>query len=147
VLVQRCSESSFFESDYSPDPSGIGILILVRFRFATQLWNLLWWKSRPMKTISTTYCKRFDNSCYHHQCIANWTAAIMLQVLIGHSGKMRCEKMKNAKGCFGSDSLESLSLSDSFPLFFESFPFDSMDWVDLTHDWMGGNFIFSLSQN
>jgi len=24
-----------------------------------------------MKTISTTYCKRFDNSCYHHQCIAN----------------------------------------------------------------------------
>ena len=24
-----------------------------------------------MKTIQTTYCKRFDNSCYHHQCIAN----------------------------------------------------------------------------
>jgi len=24
-----------------------------------------------MKTIQTTYCKRFDNSGYHHQCIAN----------------------------------------------------------------------------
>jgi len=23
-----------------------------------------------MKTISTTYSKRFDNCCYHHQCIA-----------------------------------------------------------------------------
>ena len=56
-----------------------------------------------MKTISTTYCKRFDNSYYHHQCIANWTAVIMLQVLIGHSGEKRCEKMKNAKGCFGGD--------------------------------------------
>ena len=35
------------------------------------------WKSRPMKTIQTTYCKSFDNSCHHHQCIANsskkWT--------------------------------------------------------------------------
>ena len=29
------------------------------------------WKSRSMKTIQMTYCKRFDNSCYHHQCIAN----------------------------------------------------------------------------
>ena len=38
-----------------------------------------------MKTIQTTYRKRFDNSCYHHQCIANWTAVIMLQVLIGRS--------------------------------------------------------------
>jgi len=27
-----------------------------------------------MKTISTTYCRRFDNSCYHHQCFADWTA-------------------------------------------------------------------------
>jgi len=45
-----------------------------------------------MKTTQTTYCKRFDNSCYHHQCIANWTAVIMLQVLIGHSGEKRCEK-------------------------------------------------------
>ena len=33
-----------------------------------------------MKTISMTYCKRFDNSCYHLQCIANWTAVILLQV-------------------------------------------------------------------
>jgi len=49
-----------------------------------------------MKTISTTYCKRFDNSRYHHRCIANWTAVIILQVLIGHSGENRCEKMKNA---------------------------------------------------
>ena len=39
-----------------------------------------------MRTIKTTYCKRFDNSCYHHQCIANWTAVIMLQVLIIHIG-------------------------------------------------------------
>ena len=31
-----------------------------------------------MKTISTTYCKRFDSSCYHPQCIANSTALIML---------------------------------------------------------------------
>jgi len=44
-----------------------------------------------MKTIETTYWKRFDNSCYHHQCIANWTAVVMLQVLIGHSGQKRCE--------------------------------------------------------
>ena len=56
-----------------------------------------------MKMIQTTNCKRFDNSCYHHQCVANWTAEIMLQVFIGHSGEKRCEKMKNAKGCFGSD--------------------------------------------
>jgi len=27
----------------------------------------------------------------------------MLQVLIGHSGKEHCEKMKTAKGCFSSD--------------------------------------------
>ena len=38
-----------------------------------------------MKTISTTDCKRFDNSCYHHQYIANWIAVIMLRVLIGHT--------------------------------------------------------------
>jgi len=30
------------------------------------------------KTIKMTYCKRFDNSCYHHQCIANRTAVILL---------------------------------------------------------------------
>jgi len=47
-----------------------------------------------MKTISTTYCNRFDLSCYHRQCIANLTAVIMLQVLIGHSGEKRCEKEK-----------------------------------------------------
>jgi len=41
-----------------------------------------------------TYCKRFDNFCYHHRCIANWTAVIMLQVLVGHSGETRC---KNAQ--------------------------------------------------
>jgi len=50
-----------------------------------------------MTTIQTTFCKRFDNSCYHHQCIANWTAVIMLQVLIGHSGEMRCEKWKTRR--------------------------------------------------
>jgi len=27
----------------------------------------------------------------------------MLQVLIGNSGEKRCEKIKNAKGCFASD--------------------------------------------
>jgi len=47
-----------------------------------------------MKTISTTYCKRFLKSCYHHQCIANLTVVIMLQVLIGHSEEKRCEKEK-----------------------------------------------------
>ena len=46
-----------------------------------------------MKMMSTTYCKRFDSASYH-QCIANWTAVIMLQVLIGHSGENRCEKIK-----------------------------------------------------
>jgi len=25
---------------------------------------------RGKQTIQMTYCKRFDNSCYHHQCIA-----------------------------------------------------------------------------
>ena len=50
-----------------------------------------------MKTISTTYCKRFDNSCYHHQCIVDWTAVIILQVHIGHSGEKRCEKWKTQK--------------------------------------------------
>jgi len=30
-----------------------------------------------MKTIQTTYCKRFGNSCYHHQCIANYLAGFM----------------------------------------------------------------------
>ena len=44
-----------------------------------------------------TYCKRFDNSCYHHQCIANRTAVILLQVLIGHSGEKRCKKWKTQK--------------------------------------------------
>ena len=40
----------------------------------------LYWKSRSLKTTSTTYCRRFDSSC-SHQCIANWTAVILLQVL------------------------------------------------------------------
>ena len=31
------------------------------------------------------------------------TAAMLLQVLIGYSGEKRCKKMKNAKGCLGSD--------------------------------------------
>ena len=56
-----------------------------------------------MKTIQMTCCKRFNNSCYRRQCIANWTAVIMLQVLIGHSGEKRCEKMKNVKGSFDTD--------------------------------------------
>ena len=47
-----------------------------------------------MKTISTTYRKRFDYACYHHQCITNWTAVIMVQVLIGHWREKRCEKQK-----------------------------------------------------
>jgi len=34
---------------------------------------------------------------------SNRTAVILLQVLIGHSGERGCKKMKNAKGCFGSD--------------------------------------------
>ena len=50
-----------------------------------------------MKTISTTYCKRFDDYCYHHQYVANWTAVIMLHVLIGHSGERRCEKWKTRR--------------------------------------------------
>ena len=29
-----------------------------------------------MKMMQTTYCKRSDNSCYHHQCIANWRAVV-----------------------------------------------------------------------
>ena len=28
---------------------------------------------------------------------------MLLQVLIGYSGEKRCKKMKNAKGCFGSN--------------------------------------------
>jgi len=32
------------------------------------------------------------NDSYHHQCIANRTAVIMLQVLIGHSGEKLCKK-------------------------------------------------------
>ena len=55
-----------------------------------------------MKTISTTYCRHFDNFCYHHQCIANWTAVILLQVLMASQEKTLW-KMKNAKDCFGSD--------------------------------------------
>jgi len=41
------------------------------------------------------HCKRFDNSCYqyHHQCIANWSAVIMLQVLIDRSGEKRCKNI------------------------------------------------------
>jgi len=54
----------------------------------------LWWKSRPKKTIQMTNCKRFDNSCYHYQCIANWTA---VQVRIGHSGEKRCKKWKTQR--------------------------------------------------
>jgi len=34
-------------------------------------------KIMAKKTIQITCCKRFDSSCYHHQCIANlqnfWT--------------------------------------------------------------------------
>jgi len=63
---------------------------------------MLCWKSRPMKTILMTYCKRFDSSCDHHQCIANWTAVIFLQVLMDSQEKSAV-KMKNAQGCFGSD--------------------------------------------
>ena len=64
------------------------------------------------ETISTTYCKRFKNSCYHHQCIANWTAVIMLQVLIGHTGDKRCEKIKYVKGCFGNDVVGRIIRND-----------------------------------
>jgi len=28
------------------------------------------------------FCRRLDNSCYHHQFIYNWTAVILLQVFI-----------------------------------------------------------------
>jgi len=42
-----------------------------------------------MKTISKTCCKRFDNSCYHHQCIANRTAVILLQVLTVIQAKLK----------------------------------------------------------
>ena len=55
-----------------------------------------------MKTTQTTYCKRFDNSCYHHQCIADGTAVIMLQVLMVSQEKSAV-KVKNAKGCHCSD--------------------------------------------
>jgi len=44
----------------------------------------------------------FVNSCYHHQCIANWTAMILLQLLMV-SHEKSAVRMKNAKGCFGSD--------------------------------------------
>jgi len=50
-------------------------------------------KTTAIENDTTTYCKGFDNSCYHHQCIAYWTAVIMLQVLIGHWGEKRCEKL------------------------------------------------------
>jgi len=30
-----------------------------------------------VKTILMTYCQRFDNSWYHQQCTANWTAVIL----------------------------------------------------------------------
>jgi len=36
-----------------------------------------------MKTISTTYCRRFDNSCYRHQCIANCAICRCLQYVVG----------------------------------------------------------------
>ena len=57
------------------------------------------------KTIQLTYCKSFDSSCYHHQCIVNWSAVILLQVLIGLMEK-NAAKIKNAKSCFGSDVVE-----------------------------------------
>jgi len=38
--------------------------------------------------------QRFGNSCYHHQYIANWTAVIMLQVLMATQEK---SAVKNEK--------------------------------------------------
>jgi len=35
-----------------------------------------------MKTIKMTYRKRFDNSCYHHQCIANVSNRLQYVVCI-----------------------------------------------------------------
>ena len=52
--------------------------------------------------IQMTYCKRFDNSSYQHQCIAielQWSCCRFLLVIQEKSA----EKMKNAKGCFSSD--------------------------------------------
>jgi len=69
----------------------ISLLILFWPLIILKLWPICR-KSRAKKTIQLTYCKRFDNSCYHHQCIANRTAVILLQVLIGHSGEKRCKK-------------------------------------------------------
>jgi len=45
---------------------------LFTYFFGTRKAEVL--NSLIMKQMQTTYCKRFDNSCYHHQCIANWTA-------------------------------------------------------------------------
>ena len=55
-------------------------------------WTLYQWKWYKQHIANIS-----DNSCYHHQCIANWTAVIMLQVLIGHSGEKRCEKWKTRR--------------------------------------------------
>jgi len=55
---------------------------------------------------------------------------MLLQVLIGYSGEKRCKKMKNAKGCFGSDVVVYYFYSKYI---FESynssiFVFEVLDW-------------------
>jgi len=48
-----------------------------------------------MKMIQMTYCKRFDNSCYHHQCIANH-ANHYLQCTDGDNKSYRNKSIWNA---------------------------------------------------
>jgi len=60
-----------------PKAQGNGFLALPKT--CKTILIVLQWKSWPKKTIQMTYCKHFDNSCYHHQCIANRTAARSLQ--------------------------------------------------------------------
>jgi len=55
-------------------------------------------------------CKRFDNSCYHHQCIANRTAVILLQVLNGHAGEPAARSLQFYLQCTDGDNRSYLNV-------------------------------------
>jgi len=44
--------------------------------------------------MQTTFCRRFSNSCCHYQCICNWTAVLLLQVLMFSRDKSAVKNKK-----------------------------------------------------
>jgi len=66
-----------------------------------------------MKTISPTHRRRFDDSCYHHHCIVNWIAVILLQVLMVSQEKSAVKNEKQVISWFIKIDLKQIYYSYS----------------------------------